>query len=928
MPLILDELDTDAATGPATSMNPKFFSSKLTGVGKKTGLLNETLRPVNTVTKYAVAADLEVKQSTTQHDVTTTTVPLGPVTARTLRSGGRFTVPVPHPDDRFTVAVAPGGVQDRELSFDMTPQALVLWEDKAGDRTVRDVVVQYRMEVHVLRRGRPEPERAAVVLPPGRTRGPQDAEAFVCWETGPVEHARTFLEVVLTHTGVRAANLDDLADWLENYSVYERIARLAEIWSTEAIAAEIGHVIAALPPDPTEDQQQLLAAQLRYLENYGVSLEAYRTIHRQLAAAFPDATTARLAKQNLNLLMNHTLNELAQATGQLVTPPSPPVPPVLPGHLSQQQLRAITTAAPLALIQAGAGSGKSHTILHRITYLEACGVPSGDITVLSFTNAAADNITAKNPDVGSMTIARMIIEIYALNHPTHQVSAVETLVNSLDIFFPSSAFAATFRACLLAVENKKVGAFTELNSFVEAHFDEVVTVLDRIRQTTLELQIILCYQRIDTMAEPPRVRSRYLIIDEVQDTSVFEFIYLIKYVTKHRQSLFLVGDASQTLYEFRSANPRALNTLERSEVFATYRLTTNYRSNQEILDFANAVLGGLETNRFANIQLQANALAVPTEQSFREKVTLDYRGLARVKGFLSTDLPLILRNTILPTYVRPRLERGEQVAFLAFSRREVTTIQRILEETYPDKKVVSLVSERAYATDVFSTYVRLFWNDVRQVRPGDAAFVVSQGIQHNLAKLTRHGQDPKTEKAVLLTLAEWWTQNQATVTGWVTLCRQHALSDDAFFDRLRQNLLDFEIAKNQQKLNVTQHRNQERKKRNLESRPDLVVSTIHGAKGLEFDHVVVLYNTGTAAQADLRMYYVAFTRAMHSEYVLAYGTTRKPAIESDYAAIVARLAARDRATALRAQGIDPDLLTGSADDAAAGDPALEPAGTR
>ncbi len=102
-----------------------------------------------------------------------------------------------------------------------------------------------------------------------------------------------------------------------------------------------------------------------------------------------------------------------------------------------------------------------------------------------------------------MTIARMIIEIYALNHPTHQVSAVETLVNSLDIFFPSSAFAATFRACLLAVENKKVGAFTELNSFVEAHFDEVVTVLDRIRQTTLELQIILCYQRIDTMAEPP-----------------------------------------------------------------------------------------------------------------------------------------------------------------------------------------------------------------------------------------------------------------------------------------------------------------------------------------------------------------------------------------------------------------------------------------
>src|SRR5699024_4248166 len=229
----------------------------------------------------------------------------------------------------------------------------------------------------------------------------------------------------------------------------------------------------------------------------------------------------------------------------------------------------------------------STVILERIKFLQSCGVPAEDITVLSFTNAAADNITEKNPDVGSMTIARMLIDIYAMNHPTHKVSAIDTIINSIDIFYPNSQFAAQFRDRLLKVDKGNVvGAFTSLNTFVENHYDEVIDLLDHIQQTSLELQIIICYKKIDTMAEPPHVQSKYLIIDEVQDNSIFEFIYLLKYITKHEQSMFIVGDASQTLYEFRSANPRALNTLEGSGVFATYQLTTNYRSNQEILDSA------------------------------------------------------------------------------------------------------------------------------------------------------------------------------------------------------------------------------------------------------------------------------------------------------------------------------------------------------
>ncbi|MEW1548370.1 ATP-dependent helicase [Streptomyces tsukubensis] len=920
MPVHLDDLDLSATAVAQRAVDPKFFSSKLTGNGKKIGLLNESLLPVNTATNtaYAKATDIEVKQSSTQHDITTTSIPLAPITRRALNAGGSFTLPSPHADDRFALDTSSNRFDDWNVAFDMTPQALVLHEDKSGGTSTRDLVIQYRMELYFFKRGLPESERAIAVAR-AAGHGNHNASVFVQWDTSPLDNARDYVQDLLASAGLTASNLDDEFDeWMRQYSIYERITRLAEIWDSDTIADEVCRYIQDMPARPTEEQLNMLAIQLRYLENYNVPLEAYRQIHKQIDASFSGLVAAQLSKQNLSLLMNHTLDHLEQMKPQLVVPAQPATPPALPAYLSKQQLDALTTHEPLVMTQAGAGTGKSTVILERIKYLEACGVPASDITVLSFTNAAADNITEKNPDVGSMTIAKMIIDIYAMNHPRHKVSAIDTIVNSIDIFYPNSQFAAKFRQRLLELDQNRTGALTALNTFVESHFDEVISLLDRIEQTSLELQIIICYQRIDDMAEPAHVQSRYLIIDEVQDNSVFEFIYVLKYITKHAQSLFIVGDASQTLYEFRSANPRALNTLEGSGVFATFKLTTNYRSNQEILDFANVVLGGLETNQIANIQLQANSLAMPTADSFQEKVILEYREVARLTGFVTQDLPAIVRNAVIPDYVDRCLDRGEQVAFLAYSRREVSLIQDVLEKRYPGRRVASLVSDRVHATDIFSKYIKSFWNDVLQATPSNAAFVVSQGIKDNLDKLTKNATNAKVQKAIWRTISEWWIENSTAINGWVTLCHQGTLTHEAFFNRLRDNLLSFEIQRNQQKLNINKQKNQERKRKNLESKADLIVSTIHGAKGLEFDNAVVLYREDTRMTQDTkRMFYVAFTRAMKSQYVLGYGTVRNPPIQSSYEQIVTALTERDKKSAARALGIDPDLLDDH-DDAAPG----------
>ena len=102
---------------------------------------------------------------------------------------------------------------------------------------------------------------------------------------------------------------------------------------------------------------------------------------------------------------------------------------------SQEQRAAIESTSPLTLVQSGAGTGKSTVILGRIDHMIANGVDPNDITVLSFTNAAANHITDLKPSVHSMTIASMLHTIYSSNYPTHQLSSLSTIINSLDIYF-------------------------------------------------------------------------------------------------------------------------------------------------------------------------------------------------------------------------------------------------------------------------------------------------------------------------------------------------------------------------------------------------------------------------------------------------------------------------------------------------------------
>ncbi|WP_059390148.1 hypothetical protein [Arthrobacter sp. Hiyo1] len=125
MPLLLDDIDLTTVQASTKTVDPKFFSSKLTGNGKhKTGLLHSELRPADKAgnTAYsALAIDhITKKASTTQHGITVVSLPFAPLLRSALtEAGGSFTIATPQAGDRCVIET---GSNDWDVFFDMTPQ--------------------------------------------------------------------------------------------------------------------------------------------------------------------------------------------------------------------------------------------------------------------------------------------------------------------------------------------------------------------------------------------------------------------------------------------------------------------------------------------------------------------------------------------------------------------------------------------------------------------------------------------------------------------------------------------------------------------------------------------------------------------------------------------------------------------------------------
>ena len=304
---------------------------------------------------------------------------------------------------------------------------------------------------------------------------------------------------------------------------------------------------------------------------------------------------------------------------------SAPRQDLLAGLNPQQRAAVEHTGSPL-LIVAGAGSGKTRVLAHRIAYLLAHrGIEPGQVLAITFTNKAAAEMRQRvSALVGgraavmwvstfhSMCVRILRREAPKLSGLTSNFSIydaddtrrlVAMVARDLDLD-PKRYPARTLAAKISNLKNDLVepdGAAGAAGNDFERRVAEVYAGYQRrlvasnaVDFDDLIMRTVELLQTLPDVAEHYRRRFRHILVDEYQDTNHAQYVLIRELVgpgTAEPAELCVVGDADQSIYAFRGATIRNIEEFERDFPTArTILLEQNYRSTQTILSAANAVI--------------------------------------------------------------------------------------------------------------------------------------------------------------------------------------------------------------------------------------------------------------------------------------------------------------------------------------------------
>lgn len=573
MPVIIDDNNTAQLIGITGAVKkggnanslytPKFFHKNiLTGKGGQSrGLLNEKWDPKMNASGYKLTPNPDMQLST-QHNnnIKLYNIPCYLISALLWENAIKT---MPRPDITGMTKIAVKGTDEVYITAPI--HAIQIQEEQvqnpapgaSATHTEKSLAPLINVFVYIVRDKNSQEHENAGGLQMLQLLNNTTTKTNTFYQDICPNLVSTLLDLYtkLTAAGY-TVDQQTLDDFLQNYSLYTELCKAAEKWLTQAdyyMNEILIKNVEALTKNQTgisslwTNMNHSVMAMLSRLEKYSVPLEQYKSMYDNMSKNLSPDIVARICKANLNLLLSNTLQHMDQNRAQNDSVPCVKhVKSKIP--FSLEQVSAIESDSPFTLVQSGAGTGKSTVIRGRIDHMIANGIKPEDITVLSFTNAAANHIKDLQPNVHSMTIAAMLHTIYSFNYPTQQLSSLSTILNSLDIYFDKKNMHINSKQRVFIDDLKRVlirlrddNEYTQANNFVEEHIDETLDVLNVIRQTSLELESIICYQRIETLNEPPEVQAKHLIIDEVQDNSIAEFIYSIKYTDKHQCSMYIVG---------------------------------------------------------------------------------------------------------------------------------------------------------------------------------------------------------------------------------------------------------------------------------------------------------------------------------------------------------------------------------------------------
>jgi ATP-dependent DNA helicase UvrD/PcrA len=569
--------------------------------------------------------------------------------------------------------------------------------------------------------------------------------------------------------------------------------------------------------------------------------------------------------------------------------------------LSDEQRAVVEAPAGPTVVLAGAGSGKTRALTHRVARLVASGVGAERILLCTFTSRAARELSRR---AAALDGARGAQAIFAgtFHQLAHRVlrqhgaalglpaqfkildrgDAEELLAACLDEE-PAGAGRArlpgarTLAQLLSLAVNRQARLAEVIRERLPRLGDEVARVeaigdryaARKARHGALDFDDLLFFWKLLLVERPEvaaveRARIEHLLVDEYQDSSRLQGEIVDLYAAEHGR-LTVVGDPAQAIYSFRGADPR--NLLEFAARHAGARvltLATNYRSTGEIVALANRCLErgrapvmaplvaarvpGARPTLVSARDAQAEAAFVADRVASGEEPPGETAVLYRNHAH-AVELELELRRRRIPYRVRAGARFFQQahvkdaVAYLKLARDPLDDLafRRV-------RRIEGASARRERVLDFL---------DGREAREGSSGRAPAALLERVIARYSAHAARAFDDAAARL-------DDLRALASWA-----------ARFATLAEAVAELELADSEL---------------DAPAAGALTLSTVHQAKGLEWDAVIVIGLAdgrfplaGAELDEERRLFYVALTRARERLYLChALADSQGPARPSRY----------------------------------------------
>lgn len=592
--------------------------------------------------------------------------------------------------------------------------------------------------------------------------------------------------------------------------------------------------------------------------------------------------------------------------------------------LNEAQLEAVKSKDGPILVIAGAGSGKTKTLTYRVARLIEDGIKPENILLLTFTKKAAaemlsrativlDNRCEKVAGGTFHSFANIILRKYSKllglknNFTIMDRADCEDVINHIvGQLFPKKEKRFPKKSTLLDIYSKSINKVTPTKQIIADEFPQFAHCEDKIievhkayvaykrENSVLDYDDLLLYIKLllennDGLRKRLSNEYKYIMVDEYQDTNTLQ-ADVIRLLASEHNNIMAVGDDAQSIYSFRGANFR--NILDFPRLFENtkiIKLEQNYRSTQNILKLTNEIISKAKEkytkNLFSNIVSPQVPALICAKDTQMEADFICQRILELLDEDISlSDICVLTRNARMSYNLEIELSK-RAIPFQKFGGPKFM-------ETAHIKDVVAHLRVILNPDDVISlTRILLLLKGVGASTVNNIMPIIKGDLKPDIKLLPSNKSQSLTPLFNTLgQLRDYSTTKkpEEIVSSVINYYRPILKDKYDDFSKREKDLDHFEYLS-------TQYSNLEDFISDLALEPPdasvegmykknsadeaLTISTIHSAKGLEWDSVFIIgavdgrfpsaysFNSEEEMDEELRLMYVATTRAKNNLYI-------------------------------------------------------------